>query len=122
MNKASRDTRGARVAAGLVLAAATISNFAVAQPLPVDVTAAHHWVLYARLQGSEPFAVADGSGGHLWWFDAQGRPLVAGRLPPASPHSSADREGRRGLVLLVHGPSSADVARFDRSPSAPPVR
>lgn len=121
--RAMRDTRGPRVAASLLAAATMLINPAVAQPLPVDVTAAQHWVLYARLQGSEPFAVADGSRGLVWWFDAQGRPLAARRLRPVAPYEGpGNLIGRRGLVTRIHGASSADVARLESSPSAPPVR
>jgi len=132
MNKASRDARspramrdahGPRVVAGLLAAATTLVTHAVAQPLPIDVTAAQHWVLYARLQGSEPFALADGSRRLVWWFDGQGRRLGASRLPPVVwSERLGHLGGRQDVVTLVHGSPSSDVARVEASPSAPPMR
>lgn len=124
MNKASRGTRGPRVAA-LLFASAALANVAVAQPVPVEVKATQHWVLYARLQGSAPFAVADSARNRLWWFDAQGRPLAVSqsREPPTpSNEVPCDPIGRQGRAVFAPSLSSTDVARLEQRPSTASAR
>lgn len=118
MNKALRDTRW-RVVGRLLLASVAWPNVAVAQPVPVEVKATQHWVLYARLQGSEPFAVADSAGGRLWWFDARGRPMAVSRTQstPAK-ENPCDPIDRQGQGVLAPGASSTDVAQLEPRPRA----
>ncbi len=144
MHKASRDARRPRAGeysrdrqarfgraagrgAGRQLLALLLCGWqpqaALAQPMPVEVKATQHWVLYARLQGNEPFVVAETAGAHsrLWWFDAQGRSIAIDRRQRAAPPESPGPPiGRPGLMILLPAAASTDVARAGVPPPISP--